>query len=205
MTEPPKLMGRVTRCSTRSFVGAVRLPQPELPVFGTLCRAQAQQGASYVIGAIFNIIIEDDEFARQMAALDTLPAEQRADQRMRQEPVEFEALALGIEREGQFIYALPPQPPLTLAAIHPLSDEDLIRFTDRLDFLPLIFNAVQAPAEDLAAAVLLQAAQKRPQSQRREFLLRAGRACARLLARDLNRLDTLLQRLAALSELGAAR
>jgi len=64
MTADDRPIGRVTRCSTRGFVGAVRLPEPQWPVFGTFCRAEAQQGQSQVIGLIYDLSIEDDELAR---------------------------------------------------------------------------------------------------------------------------------------------
>ncbi len=109
MTDKQGLIGRVTRCSTRGFVGAIRLPEPEIPVFGGFCLAEAQQGGSQVIGLIYDISIQDDEFARQMAATETAPAEVLADgQANRQVPVEFSALAVGYRVGEAFHQHLPP-------------------------------------------------------------------------------------------------
>jgi len=194
MQEGPIFIGRVTRCSTLGFVGAVRLPEPDLPSFGAFCKAEAQQGNSQVIGLIYNISIEDDEFARQMAATEGLSPEQLSDHQLnRQVPVEFSALAIGYQRDDQFHYNLPPQPPLTLAPIRALTTAERLAFTQRLDFLPLILSSPNVPVDDLLTAALRQAAQDRSGLERRRFLLEAGRKCARLLDRDLTRLHVVIR------------
>ncbi len=191
------IIGRVTRCSTRGFVGAIRLPEPDLPTFGSLCQAEAQQGRSQVVGLIYDISIQDDEFARQLVTAEGVTPEQLADsQANRQVPVEFSALAVGYANAGQFHYGLPPQPPLTLAPIHTLSDEEALAFSASLDFLPLLLSATEVPVDDLLVAALRRASALRPRSQRAGYLLQAGRVCARLLGRDLTRLETVLNGLA---------
>lgn len=197
MEEVHAMIGRVTRCSIRGFVGAVRLPEPDLPSFGAFCKAEAQQGHSQVIGLIYDISIEDDEFARQMATAESLSPEQFSDhQYNRQVPVEFSALAIGYQRDDQFHYNLPPQPPLTLAPIRALTPAERMAFTQRLDFIPLILSAPNLPVDDLLTAALRQAAQDRSDVERRRFLLQAGRECARRLDRDLSRLHVVVRGLA---------
>ena len=192
----PALIGRVTRCSIQGFAGGIRLTQPDMPAFGALCKAAAQQGASDVIGLIYDISIEDDELARQLAAAEMPPAELRADQQfVRPIPIEIRALTIGYAAEGRFEQRLPPQPPMTLAEIYPLAPDEIQKFTDRLDFLPLVLAAPQLPVDHLLAACLRLAALARPESARRPFLINAGRACARLLAGDLARLNQLVQNL----------
>ena len=187
-------IGRVTRCSTRGFVGALRLPEPELPTFGSYCQAEAQQGQSRVVGLIYDISIEDDELARQLASSDHLSPEQLADSQVnRQIPVEYSALAVGYIDGGGIHQCLPPQPPLTLASVYPLVDDELRMFTAHLDFLPLILSAPNLPADDLLAAAVHTAAGARPEHERRAYRLLAAQECARLLARDLTRLDNLLR------------
>ncbi|MCX6070439.1 MAG: hypothetical protein NTU91_06215 [Chloroflexi bacterium] len=196
MTSDDKAIGRVTRCSTRGFVGAVRLPEPEWPVFGTFCRAEAQQGHSQVIGLIYDLSIEDDELARQLAATESLSPEQLADSQVnRQVPVEYRALAVGYRHGERFVQSLPPQPPLTLAPIHRLSDADVRKFTAQLDFLKLVIAVQEIPVDDLLAAALQTAAAARPESERRAYLVEAAAECARLVGRDLTRLESLVRSL----------
>jgi hypothetical protein len=194
VTDTKGWIGRVTRCSTRGFVGALKLPEPEIPVFGGFCQAEAQQGASQVIGLIYDLSIQDDEFARQMAAAEDPAAEVLADgQANRQVPVEFSALAIGYRAGDGFVQRLPPQPPLTLAPIRALSETELRTFTQAFDFLPLVLAAPQIPVTDLLAAAFQTAAASRPASERQSYLLQAGRACARLMTSDLTQLENLLR------------
>lgn len=194
MDPDDRSIGRVTRCSTRGFVGAVRLPEPEWPVFGTFCQAEAQQGRSHVIGLIYDLSIEDDELARQLAASEALSPELLADSQVnRQVPVEYHALAVGYRIGDGFTQMLPPQPPLTLAPVHLLPAAQVRAFTERLDFLPLVLAVPEIPVDDLLAAALRTAAAVRPDSERRAYLVRAASECARLLGRDLTRLESLVR------------
>src|SRR3990172_263934 len=80
-----------------------RRPPPDMPAFGALCKAAAQQGASDVIGLIYDISIEDDELARQLAAAEAPPAELPADQQfVRPIPIEIRALTVGFAAAGRF-------------------------------------------------------------------------------------------------------
>lgn len=195
MDELGPLIGLVTRCSSRGFVGAMRLPETDLPVFGAFCQVEAQRGHSNVIGLIYDISIEDDEFARQMAIAEKLEPENVVDQQARLLPVEISALSVGYMRDDRYMHTLPPQPPISMAPIYSLSMEDVHAFTSKLDFIPLILSASQLPVDDLLVAALRQAAQARSADEQQSFVLEAGRECARLLVRDLTRLEGVISRL----------
>lgn len=196
MSEMSEPLGRVTRCSTQSFSGAVRASSLGAPAFGACCQAEAEGGRVQVIGVIYDIRIEDDPFARQMAALDDLPAEQLADaQRNRQAPVEFSALTIGYKEAGHYYSGLPPQPPFTLAPVYLMEQDALLDFSRDLSFTRQILNAEGVPGNDLAAAVLKRMADAYPADERERFLLQAGRTIARFLAGDLPRLETILHTL----------
>jgi len=196
MEEAEHRIGRVTRCNIRGFAGGTRLARADVPTFGTFCKAPAQQGKVDVIGLVYGISIEDDELARQLAASETALPEAYADnQFVRPVPIEIQALSVGYCEDGRYLQMLPPQPPLTLADIVPLSSVEVRAFTERLDFLRIILASTEVPADDLIAAALRQAASARPTSEQRSFLVAAGRECARLMAADLTRLESLLRAL----------
>ena len=196
MTDQEHFLGRVTRCSTRGFVGAIRTLNPEAPVFGSLCKAEAQQGASHVIGAVYDISISDDSFARLMASLPDSGAEHVTDQSVnRQVPIEISALAIGYADMAGFHYSLPPQPPLSMAPIIPLSDDEVVQFTDDLSFIQPILSAQELAVDDLLTSTLRIATLLRPEVDRATYQRRAGEACARMLGDDIPRLENLLQQL----------
>lgn len=194
MSKEPVLIARVTRCSTRSFVGASRLPEPDVPTFGSFCKASAQRGQSEVIGLIFDIRIEDDELARQIAIAADPTREQLADNRFsRLIPIEVSCLAVGHRIADGYAHQIPPQPPMTLDEIYALPDDEVRDFTARLDFIPLVFATPGLAADDLLTAALQHAARVRPKHEQRGFLIEAGRICAKHLSVDLPRLERLVR------------
>ncbi|HEX9731406.1 MAG TPA: hypothetical protein VGG06_05395 [Thermoanaerobaculia bacterium] len=202
MSDTEIAIGRVTRCSIRGFAGATQLPQPAFPAFGDFCRAEFRRGPAsapaaaptYAIGLIYDLSVQDDELARQLAAADQPTAEQLLDSQYRRAvPVEISALTVGYRDGDRWVSSLPPQPPLTLSPIYLLPDEDVRLFTEDLGFVRHILGAEAVPPEDLLAAALRRAASARPASARREYILRAAREAARRLSQDLGRLETVLE------------
>jgi hypothetical protein len=167
-----------------------------VPAFGAFVKAPSQRGKPDVWGLIYNIAFTDDMLVRQLAAVDNLPEELIQDQRQnRQVPIEVSVLSIGYEQNGQFTYALPPQPPVTLDHIYTCDQEDICEFTKRLDFLRLILNSNAPMIDELMTTAIYTASHCQPAEQRERFLRDAGRQVARLVGRDLNRLENLLVRI----------
>ncbi len=189
-------IGRLLRSATTGYVFGCSVPEPEVPLFGAFVRAPAQRGQTEVIGLIYDITIEDDPFVRQMVATPDLPEAYVEDQRVnRQVPIEVSVLAVGYRNQAGFQHALPPQPPITLDRISQCSPAEVLEFTARFDFLRLILDSPDAPADELIAVSLRHAADLRPPEDRTFFLRDAGKELARLLSRDLPRLENLLRRI----------
>jgi len=189
-------IGRLTRSTTTDYVFACKVPEPEVPTFGAFVKAPSQRGQAYVLGLIYNIAFADDMLVRQLAATDNLPEEMVQDQRQnRQVPIEVSVLAIGYRMNSTYVYALPPQPPVTLNQISPCDNDEICEFTQRLDFLRLILNSMVTMADELVTTAILAAAACHPNEDREKFLRSAGRELARLLGRDLARLDNLLRRI----------
>jgi hypothetical protein len=189
-------IGRLLRSSTTGYVFGCSVPEPEVPLFGMFVKAPAQRGQSEAIGVIYNIAIEDDPFVRQMVATPDLPEAYIQDQRRnRQVPIEVSVLAVGYRNSNHYVHALPPQPPITLDRISACGDAEVCEFTKRFDYMQLILSAPDAPADELLAASLQRAAACRAPEDRQRFLKEAGRELAKLLSRDLTRLENLLRRI----------
>jgi hypothetical protein len=189
-------IGRLLRSSTIGFVFGCSVPEPDVPCFGDFVKAPAQHRQAEVVGLIYDIAIEDDPFVRQMAATPDLPEAYILDQRAnRQVPIEVSVLAVGYRTGAGFYQTLPPQPPITLDQISPCELAEVRAFNERLDYLGLILGAPDIPADELLGAALRNAAEALPAADRRPFLIRAGQECARLLGRDLVRLDSILRKI----------
>jgi hypothetical protein len=190
------IVGRVLRSSIRGFVVASRIPEPDVPVFGSFVKVKVQRGATDLVGLVYDIQIADDPFIRQLALQETPDQVAVADQlEVRGVPIEVGVVAVGYRNGDRIFQGLPPQPPIMLNRIFICDDDEVRSFTQRLDFLRLLLNSREVPADELIVACLRLAVQARPEADRRPFMLNAGRELARMMGADLVRLEALLGRL----------
>jgi len=187
-------VGRIIRSSTARFAVGCQVLRPQVPVFGSLVKVRAL-GDDEIYGLIYDVMMEDDPFVRQMAVLDGVRPEFIEDQRRnRQVPIEVGVLVVGYRSGGRVYHRLPPQPPLSPDVIYTCPAEELVAFTGRFDYFRLVLDNRDLPADELLAANLRYAAESRGAGGR-DFLVEAGRELARLLAVDLPRLDSILRRM----------
>jgi hypothetical protein len=88
---------------------------------------------------------------------------------------------------------LPAYPPPTHYSVHLCDEEELRRFTERLQFCRTGLQAADVPHEELLAAALRLAAASRPNPH--TFLVEAGRTLAMLLREDHARLLAIVERI----------
>lgn len=189
-------IGRVLRSSIRGFVAGSHIPEPDVPIFGSFVKAEIQGGATDLIGLVYDIQVADDPLVRQLALQEQPDQVALADQlKHRAVPIEIGVVAVGYRNGDRVFHGLPPQPPIMLDRILICDDDEVCAFTARLDFLRLLLDSREVPADELIVACLRLAAQARPAPERRPFLLDAGRELARLMGADLVRLEALLGRL----------
>lgn len=109
---------------------------------------------------------------------------------------EFQGLLVGFtDGSGVLRRHLPPKPPRIHAWVYPCDAAEIRALTADLGFLRSVLTAGGSlggvPVDELAAACLREA---RPfQSGEREFLLRAGKSLAAILADDYDRLQAILR------------
>lgn len=194
-------IGNVLRADIRGFVVASRIPEPEVPTFGTFVSAPIQQGNAEVIGLVYNISLQDDPFLRNLAVTvtpgDPYSEEIIKDQREnRVIPVEIEVASVGyrLDEQSDYTYGYPPQPPMVLNSITVCNDDVIEKITATPNFMRALLDNRDIPTDELIPAALLRAAELRP-AARAEFLLEAGRYLARYLGRDPIRLERVLTRL----------
>ncbi|MCZ7543490.1 MAG: hypothetical protein M5R40_08105 [Anaerolineae bacterium] len=191
------VIGHVLRGSTTGFVCGTRINKLDLPQFGAFVEAPCGNGANHgdaVIGLIYAIHVDDDPLVRQLILADNVTPSTREDQRInRMVPVEISVINVGHIANNALRQALPPRPPLSLAEVEMCPPSRMVTFCQRFDFFRLVLNATELPADELLAASLLLAADALDDPRERSaFLVRAGRELARLLSRDLSRLESVL-------------
>jgi hypothetical protein len=186
-------VGRVISASNARFAVGCRLLRSEVPTFGALVKAQAEDEIT-ILGLVRDVQLLDDPLIRQVAVLSEERPELIADQYQRLLPIEVHVQVVGYRCREQWCHWLPPQPPMSLARILTCTDEELREFTDRFDYFRLVLDSRDLLSDELLAAHLRSAAQARDKA-RDAFLVGAGRELARLLAMDLVRLDAILRRI----------
>lgn len=190
-------IGWVLRASTIGFTVGCRVLQPKTPQFGDLVKVPLPDDNTNIFGLIYNVQVQDDPAVRQLILTGEMEPEAVLDQREnRLVPIEISVLVVGYQLgKADIIQGLPPQPPLSLDMLIMCDDAELRAFTQRLDYLRLVLNAAQIPADEALIANLRRVAVAYPPEIRRQFLVDAGRELARLLNSDLVRLDSILRRI----------
>lgn len=190
-------IGWVLRASTVGFTVGCRVLQPRVPQFGDLVKVPLPDDDIKIFGLIYDVQVRDDPAVRQLILAGEMEPEAVLDQREnRLVPIEIGVLVVGYQRGNHQIFqGLPPRPPLSLDLLILCDDADMRAFTQHLDYLRLVTNAAQIPADELLIANLRRVAAAYPAERQRQFLVNAGRELVRLLNADLVRLDSILRRI----------
>jgi hypothetical protein len=113
---------------------------------------------------------------------------------------EFRAAIVGFEPKkankraiSQVFQYLPPRPPQIHQAVYRCQPEEIIQFSEQLDFLRTLLQVNGAPTEALTAAAIREVYQLRKGD--REWLVKAGRAIGVLLKDDYDRLRYILSQI----------
>jgi hypothetical protein len=106
---------------------------------------------------------------------------------------EFSALIVGYEERGALRRYLPPSPPSLHWSVVACDVSEVVRLTERLDYLRTILAAPDVPADALLAANIRLAREARPTDP--GFTIQAGRELATLLKHDYPRLTSILRSL----------
>ncbi len=188
-------IGWVLRASAAGFAVGCRVLQPNVPQFGDLVKVPLPD-ESHIFGLVYDVQVRDDPAVRQLILAGEMEPEAILDQREnRLVPIEISVLVVGYQRDGAIFQGLPPQPPLSLDMLIMCDEADIRAFTQQLDYIRLVLNTPQIPADELLITNLRQVATVYPPETRRQFLINTGRELARLLSFDLVRLDGILRRI----------
>lgn len=189
-------IGEIIESNTTGFVaGAYQLL--EAPPFGALVRAEGREGCS-AYGLVYNIETTSRETGGR-AIVRGREGMYDGDIYLENPDLEvvlqteFSALIVGYCDGPTIRQHLPSQPPPTHYSVYLCDDDELRRFTGKLQFCRTVLQGADVPQEELLAATLRRAAASRPDS--RDFLVNAGRTLAVLLREDHARLLAIVERI----------
>ncbi len=194
-------IGRLLRASTSACVVGCRVSQAAAPAFGSLVRIPFQGEGYEIFGMIYDIHIDDDGLVRQLVTAEQVQPDVLADNRVnRNVPVEFSVLHVGYKSDGRISHLMPPRPPLSLDAIFPCEERDLVAFTSagRFGYFRHVLRAAgDLPVGELLAAHVLQVQAAQANAGHADWRDRAVQELITLLRDDY---PTLMSVLGALSE-----
>ena len=188
-------LGEVVEASVSHLVAQChRLGEP--PALGSLVRTS--DGGLDRYGVVYDSSTRSIDPGRRFMALGQEEVSQEDVYRSHPElsqllRTDFEALVVGYRDRGAFRHFLPPRPAAIHAFVFLASDEELRSFTEPLGFLHSLLGAAVPTRDEALAAFLRLAAPVHPDPD--DFLLRAGKEVAALLAGDALRLNALLRRI----------
>ena len=191
-------IGEVIEASTGQFVAeCYELHTP--PPLGSLVKTS--DGAVEIYGVVCNAATESIEPNRRPIARGKEEATEEGI--YRQNPqlskllrTTFDTLIIGHSVGAQRavpLHYLPPRPPRVHSFVYLCEQDEVCRFTQSLDFLPILLGTRAEAVDEIVSACLRQASCAH--DDQRAFLVRSGKELAILLGGELNRLNAILRRI----------
>lgn len=195
-------IGEIVAASTAAFTAQVLqssefapdLDWKRVPPLGSLVRIASESVPAQVLGVVCHVETTGLDGVHKPLALNLSRQQLREQQPQIFDllTTRFEALTVGYLEQGVFYQYYPAYPPQIHDFAHLCSDEELVRFTERLFCLRTLLQH-PASSDEVIAAFLRQS--HRARKREREFLIAAGRQLSGLLKDNYDRLASILQRL----------
>ena len=194
----PTKIGEVIEASTGQFVAeCYELHTP--PPLGSLVKTS--DGDIEIYGVVCNAATESIEPNRRPIARGKEEATEEGI--YRQNPqlskllrTTFDTLVIGHSVGAQRavpLHYLPPHPSRVHSFVYLCEQDEVCRFTQSLDFLPILLGTRVGAVDEIVSACLRQASCAH--DDQRAFLVKAGKELAILLGGELNRLNAILRRI----------
>lgn len=208
----PNHIAEVIETATTEFLAQCLDPEdlsfPEMPPFGSWVRSVDEESGNQIYAVVYHATTTPIDSVHRARALGLSLQELREEQPQifAMLTAEFRAVIVGFspplqgkngsrKPSGMFYQYIPPRPPQIHQAVYRCEPQEIINFSEQLDFLRTLLQVEDAPADALAAAVMRGSYQLRKAD--RQWLVRAGRALSVLLQDDYDRLRAILSQIHA--------
>ncbi|MGF1493879.1 MAG: HAS-barrel domain-containing protein [Microcoleaceae cyanobacterium] len=206
----PNHIAEVIETSTSEFLAQCMEPEdlkfPVMPAFGSWIKAIDEESGNQIYAVVYHATTSPVDSVHRARALGLSLEELREQQpqifSMLQ--TEFKAAIVGFEapyqgrngsqhHRGTIYQYIPPRPPQIHQAVYRCEPEEIIHFSEQLDFLRTLLQMGNAPVDSLSAAAIREVYQLRKGD--RQWLVEAGRTLSLLLKDDYDRLRTILKQI----------
>jgi hypothetical protein len=211
-TRSPNHFAEVIETATTEFLAQCLEPDdlafPAMPPFGSWVKSTDEESGNQVYAIVYHGTTSPIDSVHRARALGMSLSELREQQPQifAMLTTEFRAAIIGFmppspnSRQqpdslpsGVVYQYLPPRPPQIHQAVYYCTPEEVIHFSEQLDFLRTLLQVAGTPVEALAAAAIRQVYQYRQAD--RDWLIKAGRMLSLLLKDDYDRLRLILSQI----------
>ena len=209
----PSYIAEVIETATTEFLAQCLEPEDlsfaVMPPFGSWVKATDEESGNQVYAVVYHATTSPIDSVHRARALGLSLQDLREQQPQifAMLKTEFRAAIVGFlppSRNGKngadrtaakpIVYQhLPPRPPQIHQAVYYCESEEIIRFSDQLDFLRTLLQVAGAPVDGLTAAAIREIYQLRKAD--RAWLVEAGRSLSILLKDDYDRLRIILSQI----------
>ena len=207
---PEHHIAEVIETATTEFLAQCLEPEdlsfPVMPPFGSWVRSVDEESGNYIFAVVYHATTSPIDSVHRAVALGLSLAELREQQPQifAMLKTEFRAAIVGFvppgvgengsKYLGSRVYQyLPPRPPQIHQAVYQCQPEEIIHFSQELDFLRTLLQVQGAPVEGLTAAAIREVYRLR--KAEREWLVKAGRTLSVLLKDDYDCLRYILSQI----------
>lgn len=209
----PSYIAEVIETATTEFLAQCLEPEDlsfaVMPPFGSWVKATDEESGNQVYAVVYHVTTSPIDSVHRARALGLSLQDLREQQPQifAMLKTEFRAAIVGFlpsvrnSKNGAgratgnpVIYQhLPPRPPQIHQAVYYCESEEIVEFSDQLDFLRTLLQVAGAPVDSLTAAAIREIYQLRKAD--RAWLVQAGRSLSILLKDDYDRLRIILSQI----------
>ncbi len=203
----PHHIGEVIETSTTQYLAQCLEPEdlkfPVMPPFGSWIKSFDEESGNKILAVVTYVTTNPIDSVHRARALGLSLEELREQQPQifAMLKTEFKAAIVGFEAPsdnngnslGRLYQYLPPRPPQIHQSVYRCDPQEVVNFTENLDFIRTLLQAKDIPVESLVAASVREVYRHRQAN--RDWLVNVGRTLSTLLKDDYDRLRYILSQI----------
>jgi hypothetical protein len=204
----PNYIAEVIETATTEFLAQCLEPEnlsfPVMPPFGSWVKSVDEESGNLIYAVVYHATTSPIDSVHRARALGLSLQDLREQQPQifAMLKTEFRSAIVGYRpgsetkngsATGTLFQHLPPRPPQIHQAVYSCDPDEVIAFSEQLDFLRTLLEVGGAPVDALTAAAIREIYQLRKAD--RTWLVQAGRTLSLLLKDDYDRLRVILNQI----------